>query len=286
MSERDDSDLYQFAEGVFSRVAVAANPAVERRLAEGGVALETLSQAGQADVLISSFAEITAGPNLDAGLVQLKRIFDAISNPRFMDAVKRLRATPYGAAFDPAQGRDAAIVLAGAGLTVAPMDRRTGQAIGPRAKGIKDADRVFSQAQTALVGYAPAEAPFYALVTDDLRTLFAALEHDAKFAGLKRTIKDAGGFPYRPETPPFRHGMILVARRPEDRIESLAVETQDRALGSIVMAAGWMDGGEVKGAPDGGLVPAPAQLARTIALQPTVLEWIAAPAGGLMATAA
>jgi hypothetical protein len=285
MSERDDSDLYQFAHSVFTRVAAAASPVMERKVAEGGAPLESLSQAGQADVLIASFAEIMARPGVDPELVQLKRVFDAVSDPRYMEAVRRLRAAPYGSAFDPAQGREAALVLAGAGLAVAPMDRKTGLAMGPRAQGIGEADKVFSQAKTALVGYAPAEAPFYALVTDDLRTLFAALEHDGKFADLKRTIKDAGGFPYRPDTPPFRHGLLLVARQPEDRIESLAVETRDKAIGSIVMAAGWMDGAQVRGAPEGGLVPAPAQLARTIAQQPTVLEWIAAPAGGLLATA-
>jgi hypothetical protein len=286
MSGRDDSDLYKFAESVFASVSLAANPVIERKLAERGVTLEALSPAEQADLLTASFAETMAGAAGDAALVQLKRIFDAISDPRFMDAVRRLRGAPYGAAFDPAQGWDAAIVLAGAGLAVTPLDRRTGQPIGPRATGIDEADKVFSAAKTAWVGFAPAEAAFYTLVTDDLRTLFGALQHDGNFAGLKTTIEGAGGFPYRPETPSFRHGMLLVARQPEDRIASLTVETPDRNMGSIVMAAGWMDGGKVKGAPDGGLVPAPAQLARTIARQPTVLEWIAAPAGGLVATAA
>jgi len=250
------------------------------------VALDALSPAEQADLLAESFAEAMAGAGADAGLAQLKRVFDAISDPRFMDAVRRVRATPYGAAFDPAQGWDSAIILAGAGLAVTPLDRRTGQAIGEQASGIDEADNVFSAAKTAWVGYAPAEASFYTLVTDDLRTLLAALEHDAKFSDLKRTIEGAGGFPYRPDTPSFRHGMLLVARQPDDRVQSLTVETADRNTGSIVMAAGWMDGSQVKGAPKGGPIPAPAQLARTIALQPTVLEWIAAPAGGLLATAA
>jgi hypothetical protein len=283
MSERDDSDLYRFVEGVFNRVTVVANPVLERKLAGRGVALEALPLPEQLDLLKSSFAEATAEVELDAAHQQLKLIFDSLADPRFMEAIIRLRSAPLGAPFDPAQGRDAAIVLAGAGLVVAPMDRRTGRAIGPSARGIDEADAVFSKAKTAWVGYAPAQAPFYTVVTECLRTLFTALHHDDKFAGMTRTIHSAGGFPDQGNLPMGRRGMILVERKPEDRIACWSIQTP--GLGAIVIAAGWMEGSEAKGVPGDGLAPAPAQLVRTLVQDPRVLPWLFAPVGGLLASA-
>src|SRR4051812_25930865 len=172
MSGQDDKGLYQFADAAFNQAAAVAGPVLDRKLAERGVAIETLPQTEQLELLKSSLAEATAGQALDADQNRLQLILHALTDRRFIGAVGRLRAARCGSAFDLAQGKDAAIVLAGAGLMVVPMDKRTGEVIGPRASGIDEADAVFSNAKTAWVGYAPAEARFYTLVTDCLRTLF------------------------------------------------------------------------------------------------------------------
>jgi len=280
----DDEDEHKFVEAAFARVAASATPILERQLAELGLPMEALPRAQQFELLKVSMIEATAGQNPNADFDQMRRIFDLMADTRFTSAFSRLRAAPYEGAFGLAQGIDAAIVLTGANLPIAPLDRKTGRIIGPLIKGIDGAERIFSKVKTAMVGYAPAQASFYLLTTDCMLTAYDLIQHDPFFAPLKTTLTGPNGFPIAPNVPKFRHGMIFAARQDGDRLETRAIEDANPNRGSIMLYAGWMEDDDHKGVPNDGILPVPAQLLRKLVEDPSVLQWLSRPAGSLMAT--
>lgn len=284
MSANQEDDENEFAEAVFKRMAAAADPIFAKKLDALGGNFDNLSKNQRTELLKSSMLEAVAGLNPDADFDGLRRIFDFMGDERFMPALRRLRQAPYGGAFDPAQGIDSAIVLAGAGLNVRPLDRKTGRIIGSLASGIDAAQTVFEKAKTAWVGYHPAEAPFYMLVTDCVVTAYDTVKSNPAFADLKAKMEGGGNaFPSRPVLPPFRHGVLTFAREPHDQIETLAIEDPHPSRGSVMLLAGWKDGTRTEGVPNEGALFVPAQFVRKLVEDPQVLQWVTRPVGGLFA---
>lgn len=272
-----------FAEAAFIRVSEAAEPILKRKLEAIGTPFEALPRAQQTELLKSTMVEATATLNPDADFDGLRRVFDMMGDVRFTSAMGRVRALPYGGAFDPAIGQDAALILSGAGLAIQPMDRKTGRPFAELAYGIDQADRIFSKAKTAWVGYRPAEAPFYVLVTDCVLTAYKHIKQNPAFADLKRKMETGyGGFPPQPGVPQFKHGLLLFAREPGDQIETLVIEDPSPERGSVMLLAGWKDGDHTEGVPNDGVLSVPEQLVRQLITDPQVLQWITRPVGQVM----
>jgi hypothetical protein len=279
MSASDEAE-HRFAEAMLQQVAAAADPILRRLLRDKGVDFEDLSRPEQTEVLKTAFLQATAAKNPFADFDGLRRVFDCMGDTRFTTALSNLRAQPYGAAFDPSIGPDAAIVLAGAGLEVFPLDKKNGRRIGEAATSIDQAVRIFGRAKSAWVGYSPAAAPFYLAVTDCVVTMYGLLRNHPRFADLKARIEESGPFPAPPVEPRFRHGMMLFARQPSDMIETLAIEDDSPDRGSIMFLAGWLEQGQPNGVPNDGALPVPAQLVRKLIENPRVLQWLTRPVGG------
>lgn len=275
-----NEDEHQFAEAAFKSMAAAADPILARRLGEIGQPMESLSRAQRFELLKASMIEAAASQNPHADFDQMRRVFDLMADSRFTDALGRLRKVPYGGAFHPAYGVDAALVLAGAGLPVLPLDRKTGRPIGPIADGLDDAERIFAKAKTAMVGYASAKAPFYLLATDCVIDAHARVTQDPAFSALKAKL-DGPAAP--PDTPRFRHGLMLFARDEADRIKTRVMEDADPNRGSVMLLAGWMEDTEPQGVSNDGFVPVPEQLVHKLISDPAVLQWLTRPMGGLVA---
>lgn len=284
MISGNQEDENAFAEAAFLRVAAAADPILKRKIDAAGGNFANLSRAQQAELLKSSMVEAAAGLNPNADFDGIRRVFDIMSDERFTSALGRLRETPYGGAFDPAIGMDAALVLAGAGLNVQPMDRKTGRPFGALATGLDETEKVFEKSKTAWVGYRPAEAPFYLMVTDCVLTAYSQIRNNPIFADLRTKMEMGyGGFPRRPNLPAFRHGVLMFGREFGDQIETITIEDPSPSNGSVMLIAGWKDGDRTEGVPNDGVLFVPAQLVRKLIEDPQVLQWITRPVGSLIA---
>jgi hypothetical protein len=76
--------------------------------------------------------------------------------------------------------------------------------------------------------------------------------------------------------------MMLFARQPGDKIETLAIEDDDPNSGSIMLQAGWIEDSEPAGVPNEGILPIPAQLVRKLIKDPRILQWLTRPSGGFV----
>ena len=120
-----------------------------------------LPRALQFELLQQAIMEAAAANFPTANLQMLKHGFHSFAHPAFFDALDRMRVSLKGTgdAFGIARGVYAAVVLAGYGLPVAPLDA---QASGIRAKPSNDIDTVlalFSRDKGASVGYNCCKAP-------------------------------------------------------------------------------------------------------------------------------
>ncbi len=280
----DDDGERAFAEAAFARMAAAADPILAKKLEALGGEFSRLTRKQQTEILKSSIVEAAASLNPNADFDGLRRVFDMMGDDRFTSAMGRLRGAPYGGAFDPAIGIDSALVLAAAGLPLQPMDRKSGRPFGRLAIGIDEAQSVFDRAKSAWVGYHPATAPFYMMVTDCVVTAYDLIRDNPIFADLRHKMEAGyGGFPSRPLLPPFRHGVLLFGREPSDQIATVALEDPSPQRGSVMLLAGWMDHDKVEGVPNGGVLSVPAQFVRKLIEDPQVLQWVTRPVGNFIA---
>jgi hypothetical protein len=106
-----------------------------------------------------------------ADLQQLGRGFGSFGHPAFIPAWERVRSLTAIAtsAFAVAKGVDAAVLLAGFGLPVAPFAFKQGILEEP-SNDIEAVLAMFSRRTEALVGYNSCDAPFYVLLTDCVRS--------------------------------------------------------------------------------------------------------------------
>lgn len=241
-----------FALAAFHVLASKANPILERLLKERGVAdFKELTRAQAGEVLKASLMEaaVLNMPGLD--LNALRRAVTAITDDTFTSAMGRLLAKrgEGHAAFDPAQGEDHAIVLAGWGVPVAPLDRRSGKIIGPVARNAGEAAKVFGRFKTAFVGYQPAAAPYHLMVTDCFNTMLLIINRHPGMAAFREALTRVGAPMPTGRAEPFKHAAIVAPKSPHDRVETFALEDPSPHSGSVMMTTGWLEDGEHMGVP-------------------------------------
>jgi hypothetical protein len=219
------------------------------------------------------------GPNCPTAAIRLLiraarrciRDISSFGHPAFFPAWERVRSSTgtLSGAFEMTVGPDAAVVLAGYGLPVAPFEFGIGfGSIVEPSNNIDEVLAIFSRWTHALVGYCSCDAPFYVLVTDCVRTLRERILGGVELSEVK-ILFDRNGMP--PPSDPgqtFVPGMAVFARLPGDRISSVGLRDPRPRAGSIVLHAGWRIDGEACGAPDDGYSPVPLQLLRAFVNDP------------------
>jgi hypothetical protein len=174
-------------------------------------------------------------------------------------------------AFAMAAGIDAAVVLAGFGLPVAPFDKEQRRIVGEPSNDIDTVLRLFVGSETALVAYSVCTAPFYVLLTDCVRTLYESLAVSPELAQVKRLfLRYYAQLPPNPTDARFASGMALFRRRQGDKVRTIALIDPSPDGGSVVLHAGWKADGRARGAPNGGYTPVPIPLLQAIIDDPLI----------------
>lgn len=178
-----------------------------------------------------------------------------------------------------ASGVDAAVLLAGFGLAVAPFDFN----LGILEKPSDDIDTVlttFSRWPSAFVGYNSCDAPFYVLLTDCVRSLRKQVSSHPGLADVRRLFTRTGGSLPPDAGSDFTPGMALFARYPGDAISTVLVLDPSRGAGSLMLHAGWRVADQTYGAPFDGHQPFPMALLSAAAHDPTTVSWLRGPVSG------
>lgn len=275
---RDKTAEDAFAQAMFARLAGKAEPLLQKKLDALGVNdFRALSREEAKRLWRESLLEATALYAPEADHEGMRRAAAAFTSDRFIAALskERPRALEFGA-FDAAVGIDAAIILAAFGLPVMPLDRKTHRPIGNVAHSIEEAELIFGRAKTAVVGYEPARAPFFLVVTDCVNTLSRRLTTDPRFAAAKALMTRDGGTIAPPMAQSFKHGAIMIARLPGDELETLVVEDPSPQAGSIMLLGGWMEGEEVHGTPVASVM-VPRRLLTELLEDPSAIFWLTRP---------
>ena len=229
---------------------------LESLLAEHGVSDPgELSPTQMNEVFQRAIVE-AAGCFPTANIEQLAHGFRSFVHPAFMPAWDRVKsATAVGR--DPfafSSGVDAAVLLAGFGLAVAPFGFQHGSLEEPT----NDVDTVlamFSRRPEALVGYDTCGAPFYVLLTDCVRTLRKQLGTHPSLVDVRRLFaRNGGSLPPDPGKG-FVPGMALFAREPSDMISTTLLHDRKPDVGSLMLCAGWRVADQAYGAPYDGYFP-------------------------------
>lgn len=270
-----------FALGMFGELASRAEPILAAKVAATGAAhFKDLARDLAGKLLRESLLEAAAGHFVGLDMDAVRRAVDAFFDPQWLGAwgrVMRLLDTDRPA-FDVAVGPDAAIVLAGIGLAVIPLDKKTMRPIGKEVRDWKEAAKVFGRLKTAFVGYDLTAAPFYALLTDSLNSMNESIRTDTRLSQAKSAV---GRTPYEfKNTPdPFQHSTLLLPRDPSDRFETVVLEDPRSNRGSIMFLAGWRDGDIPTGAPNDGYFAIPLQVIHAILHNPAFFGWLNQPSG-------
>ena len=216
-----------------------------------------------------------------ADLKGLDRLVRSHAHPLFAPAVQRARAQTQGSrdAFAPAVGSDCAIVMAGYGLPVAPFDKREPRLLGELSDDIDMVAKQFAKFKTAFVGYSTCAAPFYVLLTDCIRTLRQRVSSDGRFRDVRHLI-ERSGMRWPPDNSArFQHAGLLFVREVDDKIPSIGLLDPSPYQGSIVLYAGWLEGDEPHGAPNGGCAAVPVKLVGDTIANPALARCLARPIG-------
>lgn len=233
------------------------------------------------ELLRRSVVEIASTQFPTADVQALSHGFSAFTHPEFLPAMKRLRDSSGGDrdAFELASGVDAAIVLAGLGLMVAPFDRKQPRALAEPSNDIDAVISRFKSWKTAYVSYQSCRAPFYVIVTDCANTLLDRLQSEPRLEELRILCRRNGGFSVPRAPRPFTHAMALFPREPGDRISTLYLHDPNPKFGSIGIYAGWIEDGAPNGAPNNGYIPVPMQFLLGAIKDPETAMWIWRPVG-------
>jgi hypothetical protein len=203
----------------------------------------------------------------------LEQMTLAGAHPLFRRAVQRARAQAQTTRdiFAPAVGPDCAIMMAGHGLPVAPLDKRSSRLLAPVSNDIGVVAQNFASFKTAYVGYSTCAAPFYLLLTDCVRTLRQRMLLDDRLKDVRRLIE-----PSNQRWPTDEHdkqqASVFFGRQPGDRFETIALMERNPHQWSIVLYAGWLEESEPMGAPCDGCVPVPLSLVRAVFADPVMLN--------------
>jgi len=239
------------------------------------------------DIAAEIFQQVlleTAAKNFpDAQIEALRHGLNAFRHPRFWTAFNRLKARTKTSsnAFESVSGIDAAIVLAGLGLPVAPFDRKRPRILAEPSSNIETVAKSFSRWKTAYVGYSPCDIPFYIILTDCMRTLREQVFNQPQLKEVKALFQRSGFDPPTGSFPAFKHGLVLIAREHGDAISSVLFENLAPDKGSIVLYAGWrVDSLREGTATEDGFLPVPAQFLNASIQNPETAMWIWRPIGG------
>jgi hypothetical protein len=255
---------------------------IERRLesilAEHGVSDPSELTPTQMNEVSQRAIVEAAGCFPTANLEQLAQGFRSFGHPAFMPAWDRVRAAT-AIRRDPfalSSGIDAAVLLAGFGLAVAPFGFQDGILEEPT----NDVDTVlamFSRRPDALVGYDTCGAPFYVLLTDCVRTLRKQLATHPSLVDVRRLFaRNGGSLPPDPGKGVVP-GMALFAREPSDMISTTLLHDRKPDVGSLMLYAGWRVADQAYGAPYDGYFPVPVSLLRAVAYEPAVAYSLGRP---------
>jgi hypothetical protein len=199
----------------------------------------------------------------------------------FFPALERVRSSfeRDTGAFARASGVDAAVVLAGYGLPVAPYNCTAPLIFEEPSNDIDTVIDLFSSSKSEIVGYNVCAAPFFVLLTDCVQTLREQAFLHPELSDVKKLFERRGAsWPPDPGRS-FQHGMALFARRPGDMFSTARRKDRDSRAASIELFAGWQVDGEPHGAPDDGHRPVPMQLLHAVAFDPLVSAWLVRPVG-------
>lgn len=262
----------------FAQFGDAFAPRLSQRLnatlAREGVASPTeLPEDLRNHLLKKAILETAAVDFAGSDVEGLRRQLNAWFHPEYGRALASIQedARQELDAFAFAFGQSIGVFLAGLGLPVMPLDRKTLRPLAAPVDDVDSALSVFSARKTAAVGYATCMAPFYVLATDCLRTAGRYIASHPDFAPIRFMLKRdniAAPDAYAAFTP----GLMLFPRWQGDRFESVEIYSPLPDEGSAVFYAGWMDeDGESCGAPLGGNVPVFMQMVRMFAMRPASL---------------
>jgi len=272
----------RFNAAMLEQIASRAEPRQREELSKRGVSSpDQLPAEVAGEIFRQVMLEVTAATSPGAQLDTLDHGLKAFSNPRFFSAFERLKTYLEKEidAFAMASGVDAAIVLAGLGLKVAPFDRKTPKILAEPSNIIDSVERTFSRWKTAFVGYSTCEAPFYMLFTDCIRTLRERVETFPELREIKELVRRIGAALPPDPGRPFSHGMVLIARQPGDSIATISLGDPNPNAGSVVFYGGYKVGEVAGGAPNDGYMPVPLQFLRSAIEDPEVAMWIWRPVG-------
>lgn len=287
MSKGDDDNaaalegMGAFAMGMFGELAARAEPILQAKVAASGVAnLKDLGRDIAGAMLKDSLIEAAAGHFIGMDFDGFRRGIDAFFDPSWLAAWGRAmsRLEEPRLAFDLAVGPDIATVLAGVGLAVVPLDKKTMRPLGTPTRDWREAAKTFARLKTAYVGYNTATAPFYALLTDCMNTLNSAVQADSRLSHARQAVSRTGyGFKNVPSA--FQHSTLLVPRNEGDQFETLVLEDPRLDRGSVMFLAGWQQDGETFGTTNDGFFAIPLQVVHAILNNPAFFAWVNPSAG-------
>jgi len=230
------------------------------------------------NVMVQTAVESFPGAQVDA----LKHGLSSFQHPLFSPAFDRVRKQldQPADAFMVASGIDAAIVLAGFGLPVAPFDRKNPRILADLSNNIDEVVATFSRWKSAYVGYSPCDAPFYMLVTDCVKTMPPQIASRPQLWPLRDALHRMGATLPQTNSRGFQHGLALIPREPADTLSTIFIGNPNPHEGSLQLLAGWCTGdGDREGTPNEGFVPVPLQFLRAACQDPQIAMWIWKPVG-------
>lgn len=274
-----DNEIDALGQQVLAEIGRYAEPILQELLEEAGVSsLDDLSRADGKKLFIEAFRRAAPKAFPEADVDKLVRGLQSFTDEGFMGAHRKMREMEEPAdAFEPAIGLAAAVVMAGVGLPVAPLDHRNNRILAPYSNDLAIVKQSFSDNPRCIVSYNSAVAEFYSLQTDCMKTLSAKIKFDKAAAPIRALIKRSR-FSIPQKKDRFVHFAMLFPRRQGDRIPSVWMLDDSPDRGSILLSAGWVsDDGKVMGAPPDGRAMVPAGLARRVALDPQLAYWLTEP---------
>ena len=246
---------------------------LEALLAEHGAADPgELEPALRSRLFQRAFVETAAANFPTANLELLKHGLRSSTHAGFLLAMARTRASCRGQldAFEMTRGIQAAVVLAGFGLPVAPFDLEAMRILAKPSNDIDTVLALFSADKGAYVGYSTCDAPFYLLLTDCVRSLRRLVHGHPRLSEVRELFARSNGSLPPDSGLPFTSGMAIFGRGAADTISTVALLDPHPDHGSMMLYAGWQVDGEPFGAPNEGYVPVPGQLLRAVVNEPKV----------------
>jgi hypothetical protein len=259
-----------------------AEPRLEAALTRHGVSSpDQLPQELAEKIFWDTFIQVAVENFPEAQLDALKHGISAFQHHCFWPSFSRLKSEfEVGSdAFAFASGTDAAVVLAGFGLAIAPFDRKNPRLLGEPSNRIDEVIERFSNFKTAYVGYSPCDVPFYILITDCMQTIWPQIATRPELRQAKKLLERAGTDLPRGPLRSFTHGLILIPREPGDNISTVFLSNPRPHEGSIGLYAGWTVNGVRDGTPNNGFIPVPLRFLEAAIEDPQIPMWIWRPSG-------